>query len=328
MAPSDTTTCRSPLIFTLKRPERMYVHVWATNWVSLCIEKASFFGSADSPLSCLTYFSNATQPDQRPWWGCLESASWVRRPWDAQQHLWERGAKTWESGGLSAAQTTHGHNAGWNIWKSVSSATESISLTLQSAQWDAFTPLGRWPFSNLRWPIAWNQQTTYCLSYLRLLGSSTFSLAMKTNKILVICSMSSPREGVRRAGGGGWVCVMSPSLTPASTAPPSPMASCVGGGRPPPAQCVCDPQVKVTSSDVQRNKHGGGVLFGWERRWKLSPRSLALGRNDVWRVGRVALCPGFFPRGDGDVSGVEKAFAEIKIVKAPLRIEVTLLSVI
>lgn len=54
MAPSDTTTCRSPLIFTWKRQGKMYVRIWATIWVSLCIEKGQFF--RDSPLNCLTYF--------------------------------------------------------------------------------------------------------------------------------------------------------------------------------------------------------------------------------------------------------------------------------
>lgn len=54
--------------------------------------------------------------------------------------------------------------------------------------------------------------------------------------------------------------------------------------------------------------------------------SLILGRNDVWREGRLALRPGFFPRGDGDVSQRPKTCQvlrsiQIKIVKSRLNIE-------
>lgn len=104
------------------------------------------------------------------------------------------------------------------------------------------------------------------------------------------------------------------------------MASCVGGGRPPPQHNVS--VTRRLRSQVQmcnETNTGEGFYLGESEDGRLSPRSVALGRNDVWRVGRVALCPGFVPRGDGDMSGFEKPFTEIKTVKAPLRIEVALL---
>lgn len=121
---------------------------------------------------------------------------------------------------------------------------------------------------------------------------------VKTNKILVICSTSSPGERVR---GGAWVCVMSPSLTPAPTGPPSPMASCVGGGRPPQHNVSATCRLRSRVQMCNETNTGEGFCLGESEDGNCPAgvtslaRSLTLGQSDVWRVGTLALRLGFPP---------------------------------
>lgn len=121
---------------------------------------------------------------------------------------------------------------------------------------------------------------------------------------------------------------MSPSLTLAPTGPPSPMASCVGGGRPPQHNVSATCRLRSQVQMCNETNMGEGFCLGESEdgNCPAGVTSLVLGRNDVWREGRLALRPGFFPRGDGDVSQRPKTCQvlrsiQIKIVKSRLNIE-------
>lgn len=323
MAPSDTTTCRSLLIFTLKT-QRMYIRVWMTIWVSLCIEKDIF--CLESSLSCLTYFSMLLGVDG-------DSDGEVRVLGKDDREMLsinsgkERG-KTWESGGLSAPETTAVNDAGWNIWKSVSGTMEA-SHRLHKVQWDASRssgPLGRWHFSNVRDPTdEIRRRLIVCLiSSMRAHPHSPWWV--KTNKILVICPTSSP-------GGEGWPpgCAWCHHPSPLRLwVPSSPMASCVGGGRPPPHNESLTCRLR---SKVQRFVETNTGL--WRLVWA---------RTEMETVTLVSLCSlwdgmmcgvwagwlftsGFFSQrrrwvaASEGVSGVNNTFVAINTVK--LKIELT-----
>lgn len=278
----------------------------------------------DSPLSCLTYFS------------MLRGLDGDRDGKDDREMIrinsGKKGAKTWESGGLSAPQTTAVNGAGWNIWKKCHH--ESISWTSHSpmrcfqehqADWQV-TPLQcAWPMTHV-----WNQKTTYCLSYLQ------------THELIHILPgewkqtrswLSVPRPPREERGGeraAAWVCVMSPSLNPAPMGPLVTHGILCWRWEASKAQWGSDLQVEVKSSEVYRNKHvvrlgawggwfvwvrmkietvtlvslcslWGGVTCGVWAGWLFTSGFFFLFQRRRW----VAACEG--------VSGVNNTFIAIKI---------------
>lgn len=203
--------------------------------------------------------------------------------------------KAWESGGLSAAQTTSGQLHQERI------SVKEASHCLHRAQWDAFMSaglLGGRRSSNLRWPIGWNQQTAYCLSYLQLSSASTFSMASENKQdpgyLFHVLPWGGREEGLR--GGLGVRDVTIPH--PCAYGPPVThgiLCRRLGG---PPQHNV--PVTRRLGSQVQmcdQTNTGEGLCLG-----ESEDGNCPAGVSDVWRVGRVARRLGFIVRGDNDES--------------------------
>lgn len=202
------------------------------------------FRSTDTCLMCLTYFSVYVGHTQ----GFIEELS----SWD-RSSSGKRTKKnpTWESSGLSPQTTRSKQSRMKHLQVPGASAAATsciLSTLLNRFRFNKPTP-NCLLFSNQRWPSwrIWNQGMMHCLSYRQLSNSSTASPPVKTNKILVIYFTSS-----------FWVCMMSQCLTLRAYGPRHPYHPVSAGSLP--TQCVCDPQVRVRSSDLQRSKH---VAFVW-----------------------------------------------------------------